>query len=639
MAPKFVSATYHLDIKTAEFVADNGDHLLRTGGNPAWRFNNPGNMRPPGKRVITTHIGRATMRDGKQFLIFPDYATGRAELKRLLRDPDSYAQRTLAQAIPKFAPQSDHNDPDRYIRSVSERTGVAADTRLGTLTDAQLEQVMDSIETFEGYHGNVTTRSEKWVKAARVSLSDGARPIPNQPVIVRQNGKESKLTTNATGALPAIPYTGGTIDVLMANTRDEWQKVTSIGLPDGSKSFLLVRDLFVAHGATAPHVPRGEVTAAKRAPFEYRIEPHDTLSKIATRFKTSVAKLKEDNKLHSDLIIVGKTLMIYGGASGAAAPHAANSSGSGGARGASSKATGATVPAPVPAAASKSAAVHTGVSVSAPDAKPAATAQSTSEAATPAVVATSPAASSSPATAAAPGAVPSSAPASGAASDSASAAREGTPTIQTRTQEGLGRPAALVPPDQPRAPWMSIAIKEAERWGGADESVITKTMNYHDLVDPKNWMKSLNGSDNAWCAAFVNWVMKQDGRSMVTKRDDRHRARKFAGDPNFPQVKEPVYGCIAVLANMGHVMFVYGYDSKKKKLVVLGGNQGGHGTFGGTIDFTDFAKSAIHGFYVPLTYLPFAQEEIKKGAQLPEASAEELNKLHHIKDPKGHGTR
>jgi hypothetical protein len=86
--------------------------LLRTGGNPAWRFNNPGNMRPPGRRVITTHIGRATMRDGKQFLIFPDYATGRAELKRLLRDPDSYAQRTLAQAIPKFAPQSDHNDPD-----------------------------------------------------------------------------------------------------------------------------------------------------------------------------------------------------------------------------------------------------------------------------------------------------------------------------------------------------------------------------------------------------------------------------------------------------------------------------------------------------------------------------------------------
>lgn len=50
---------------------------------------------------------------------------------------------------------------------------------------------------------------------------------------------------------------------------------------------------------------------------------------------------------------------------------------------------------------------------------------------------------------------------------------------------------------------MSIAIKEAERWGGADESVITKAMDYHDLVDDRNWIKSLNGSANAWCAAFV----------------------------------------------------------------------------------------------------------------------------------------
>ncbi|MFM0737751.1 LysM peptidoglycan-binding domain-containing protein [Paraburkholderia xenovorans] len=631
--PKFVSATYHLDIVTAEFVADNGDHLLRSGGNPAWRFNNPGNMRPPSRRVITTNIGRATMRDGKQFLIFPDYDTGRAELKSLLRDPESYAQRTIAQAIPKFAPSSDHNDPDKYIRSVVNRTGIPANTQLGTLTDAQLEQVMDSIETLEGYHGNVQTRSEKWVKTAKIALSDGARPIPNQPVIVRQNGKESRLTTDATGTLPTIPHTGGTIDVLMADTRDEWKKVSSIGVADASKSFLLVRDLFVAHASTAPHVPRGEVTKAKRAAFEYRIEPHDTLSKIATRFKTSVAKLKADNKLHSDLIVVGKKLFIYEGGTGDGVAHSGNaaahtvsqSTASASAASGSSAAAHpavakpASTPAPIPASASTSAAV-----------------QSAARATSSAPAAATVAASSSTAPAA-PAPAPS--PASAAAVSPSPAAPQSAPITLTRTQEGQGRPIALVPPDQPRASWMNIAIKEGERWGGADETVITKTMNYHDLVDEKNWIKSLSGSNNAWCAAFVNWVMLQDGRHMVTKRDDRHRARAFAADPNFPQIKEPVYGCIAVLGNLGHVMFVYGYDSKKKKLVVLGGNQGGHGTFGGTIDFTDFAKSAMHGFYVPLTYLPFAQEEIKKGAQLPEASAEELNKLHHIKDPKGHGTR
>lgn len=84
-------------------------------------------------------------------------------------------------------------------------------------------------------------------------------------------------------------------------------------------------------------------------------------------------------------------------------------------------------------------------------------------------------------------------------------------------------------------------------------------------------------------------------------------------------------------------MFVCGVNPKN--IVVLGGNQGGGGSFGGTIDFAEFKPSEIHGYYVPKTYLPFAQQEIAKGASLPEASAADLNKAHHIKDPKGHGTR
>lgn len=81
-------------------------------------------------------------------------------------------------------------------------------------------------------------------------------------------------------------------------------------------------------------------------------------------------------------------------------------------------------------------------------------------------------------------------------------------------------------------------------------------------------------------------------------------------------------------------MFVYGVNPKTKNIVVLGGNQGGGGSFGGTIDFAEFKPSEIHGYYVPKTYLPFAQREIAKGASLPEASAIDLNKAHHIKDPK-----
>lgn len=58
-------------------------------------------------------------------------------------------------------------------------------------------------------------------------------------------------------------------------------------------------------------------------------------------------------------------------------------------------------------------------------------------------------------------------------------------------------------------------------------------------------------------------------------------------------------------------MFVCGVNPKN--IVVLGGNQGGGGAFGGTIDFAEFEPSEIHGYYVSETHLPFAQQEIAKG--------------------------
>lgn len=587
--PKLVSATYHLDVKTAEYVADNGDHLLRSGGTPAWRFNNPGNMRPAGRRKITTSIGRATMRDGGVFLIFPDYETGRSELKRLLKDPDGYGGSTLANTIPVFAPKKDGNDPQKYLHSVIDRTSIAADAKLGTLSDAQLDKLADCIETLEGYHASSSTRSEKWVKGVNITLSDGAQPIAGQQVVVRQGAKERVLTTGTTGALPALALSGSSVDILMQDAKAQLQKIMTVGQAQVSKSYLLVREMFTTEASTAPHVPLARSAQVPRAPITYRIEPHDSLSKIASRFKTSVAKLKADNHLgDSDLIVIGKTLVIYGASSQGDAAAVKHKS----------------VPAKrVPERAPRA----TNVAGSAPCEAHASTSS------------------------------PASAPASASPSSTSSAATEDVDV--PRTQAGLGRPLVLLPPDQPRASWMAIAIAEAERWGGADETVITKTINYHAEIDDHNPFKTLSGSRNAWCAAFVNWVMKQDGRAMVAARVDRHRARKFVGDPSFPEIKQPIFGAIAVEANLGHVMFVYGMNPKTGRLVVLGGNQGGGGTFGGTIDFAEFKLKEIHGYYVPLSYLPFAQQEIARGAQLPQASAEDLNKLHHIKDPKGHGTR
>ena len=66
---KFNSATYHPDLLTVEYLDENGDRFLRSGGTIAWRFNNPGNLRPGSK--YTLHISQGTTKSG-DFSIFPN---------------------------------------------------------------------------------------------------------------------------------------------------------------------------------------------------------------------------------------------------------------------------------------------------------------------------------------------------------------------------------------------------------------------------------------------------------------------------------------------------------------------------------------------------------------------------------------
>jgi hypothetical protein len=72
---------------------------LRSGGSICWRFNNPGNLRPSVN--IKTAIGIGESKSG-EFLIFPDYETGRAEETALLRR--KYNNKSIASAMYIYAP-------------------------------------------------------------------------------------------------------------------------------------------------------------------------------------------------------------------------------------------------------------------------------------------------------------------------------------------------------------------------------------------------------------------------------------------------------------------------------------------------------------------------------------------------------
>jgi hypothetical protein len=88
------------------------------------RNHNPGNIRS--SRFATNH-GQIGI-DDEGFAVFASDAHGFIALSLLLEV--SYVELTLRKALYKYAPPSDHNDTEAYIRSVSEMTGIDADEKL-----------------------------------------------------------------------------------------------------------------------------------------------------------------------------------------------------------------------------------------------------------------------------------------------------------------------------------------------------------------------------------------------------------------------------------------------------------------------------------------------------------------------------
>ncbi|MBN3757849.1 TIGR02594 family protein [Paraburkholderia sp. Tr-20389] len=600
---RFVSATHDKSTLTVQYVADNGDILLRSGGTIAWRFNNPGNMRPPSK-YVTTSIGVGDSKSGK-FFIFPDYDTGRAEKKALLRR--KYNNETIASAMEIYAPRSE-NDTDAYIKWICDHTGFARDRQLSSMNDGELDSMMSAMEKREGYYARVETRHEKWVKTASVTLSNGAQPIPNQPVVVKTNGKQQTLQTNPLGQLPLLPFeqAGQQIQLLMHDTQDGLKEIGTITTQAVSSAHVFFRDLFVSTAATQTHYAKDSTRNDAKTPFRYKIVSGDTLGKIAAKFKTSVDQLKQDNHLKSARIFAGDYLTIHGSKpqEQAAPEHASAAK----AKPASSEAGDAMQ------SGSHGSLSSLGHDASAPKSAPASTAAT--------------------ATASTPASTPKSTPAASApAPASAAAAPQGASSAVTpdRSKQGQGHPLALIPAVSPQAPWMEKALDQAKLWHGQKEDVITKTINYHKEVGGN--LKSLVGNGNPWCASFVNWCLMQAGYPITASPMD---SQSFRNSKNFVKIDHPVFGAVAVYKHPkgGHAAFVYA-KTKAGGPILLGGNQSD------AINFGTQKASELKGFYVPASYLKFAQAELAKGAVLETSTADELNDAFHIefKKKKDHADR
>lgn len=122
----------------------DGHTEVRTGARN-WRNNNPGNIEYGSFAKSQGAIGS----DGR-FAIFPTYDAGRAAKESLLFDTSSYKDKTIAEAINRYAPPSENNT-NAYIGGITSSLGVPANTRLSSLSPAQRSAMLDAMERIEGF--------------------------------------------------------------------------------------------------------------------------------------------------------------------------------------------------------------------------------------------------------------------------------------------------------------------------------------------------------------------------------------------------------------------------------------------------------------------------------------------------------
>ena len=117
------------------------------GGSRSWRNSNPGNIK---FGAFARSMG-ATHADEKGFAVFPDYATGRKAQEKLLFESKAYSGLTIGEAIRKWAPASDGNDPAGYAAQMAKAAGATVNTPMASLTPDQRKRFLDAQQAKEGW--------------------------------------------------------------------------------------------------------------------------------------------------------------------------------------------------------------------------------------------------------------------------------------------------------------------------------------------------------------------------------------------------------------------------------------------------------------------------------------------------------
>lgn len=615
---KFIKASHDKNTLTVQYVSDNGNVLLRSGGTIAWRFNNPGNMRPKSSGLYPGQIGVGDTKSGK-FVIFESYIAGRNEKKALLRR--KYNEYSLKEAIYIYAPPNENNT-EAYIEFLVKKTSIQKGTKLSSLNDNLLEKLMDAMQEKEGFNGNLNTRKESWVYTTAVSVSDGSSPLSDQKITATINGQKKELSTNSNGNLPLLPHSKPGETVIFSLMVDGVEKV--IGEVITSLESQAVHLINTTVKYSAKLMPQNGILKTDNKKIEYKVVSGDNLNKIAKRFRVTAHQIQAWNYLANPNYIFAGQILTIGGFKNKNLSNNLSSQ----LKVYKVKANDSVFKICKlfkisekdflklnPQIKDKSL-IKVGDSVKIPNKNISSISQSANS--------------------------------SKDASDNSLVTSMMNQAINlftnsnsliesARSKDGSGEGLAIIPLNNKEAPWMAIVLRELEQWYGKKEGVITKTDNYHKLV---GWggIKTLVGTDQAWCASFANYCLQE---AKYTKSKDPVSALSFRRDSqNFVKIDKPIFGALATIptfkgasseatSGAGHVAFVYSLDKTDGRFLMIGGNQDDQ------ITIVD-RKITSFRFYVPKAYHEYAKtQKLDK-----KMSVDEVYKLLGLKTVKtGSGTR
>ena len=141
------------------------------------------------------------------------------------------------------------------------------------------------------------------------------------------------------------------------------------------------------------------------------------------------------------------------------------------------------------------------------------------------------------------------------------------------------------------APWMFTANAEKGEREVAGKRANPRILEYFKASH--YWGTDDSGGENAWCASFVSWIMKENGYSLPA-----HAFRAKAWKDFGKKIASPVYGALGIKSRTGggHVAFVVGKSEDGKYLYMLGGNQHDE------VNVTRYNKNVWDTFVVPSNY-------------------------------------